>query len=124
MLRVFEQKEKVGMVGKQLAGSSVMITWGRLFFKEILAITDKVFFIALSKEKLGNGVRLRQCCLASRERFLEFDGFDEVFLNGCEDIDLCLRMSEGGLIHFVVHDSVVDHVRAALKGENSQPKKY
>ena len=39
------------------------------------------------------------CCVASRERFLEFDGFDEVFLNGCEDIDLCLRMSEGGLIH-------------------------
>ena len=56
------------------------------------------------------------CCVASRERFLEFDGFDEVFLNGCEDIDLCLRMSEGGLIHFVVHDSVVDHVKCASEG--------
>ena len=38
-----------------------MITWGWFLLpKETLAITDKVFFIILSKEKLGNGVRLRQ----------------------------------------------------------------
>ena len=63
MLRVFEQKEKVGMVGnaQKLAGSRRYDHMGVVFApKEILAITDKVFFIALSKEKLGNGVRLRQ----------------------------------------------------------------
>ena len=34
-------------------------------------------------------------------------------MNGCEDIDLCLTMREAGLSHFVVHDSVVEHVKGA-----------
>ena len=87
---------------------------------------DKVFFIALSREKLGHGAAVTAaCCVSNRKRFLQFDGFDEIFLNGCEDIDFCLRMAEGGLIHYAVHDSVVDHVKCASEGrKNSQPKKY
>jgi GT2 family glycosyltransferase len=56
------------------------------------------------------------CSVANRELFFDFEGFDEIFLNGCEDIDLCLRMSEAGLDHYVVHDSVVEHVKCASKG--------
>ena len=29
----------------------------------------------------------------------------KLFVNGCEDVDLCLRMSEEGLDNYVVHDS-------------------
>lgn len=56
------------------------------------------------------------CCVCRRETFDQFGGFDEIFLNGCEDIDLCLRMSEMNLGHYVVHDSVVQHVKGASKG--------
>ena len=56
------------------------------------------------------------CCVCRRETFDQFGGFDEIFLNGCEDIDLCLRMSEMNLRHYVVHDSVVQHVKCATKG--------
>jgi GT2 family glycosyltransferase len=54
--------------------------------------------------------------LAKREVFLEIGEFDERFVNGCEDVDLCLRMSEAGLAHYVVHDSVVEHVKGASEG--------
>ena len=56
------------------------------------------------------------CCITIRERFLDFSGFDELFVNGCEDIDLCLRMREVGLFHYVVHDSVVYHIKCASHG--------
>ena len=55
-------------------------------------------------------------CISIRERFLDFSGFDEFFVNGCEDIDLCLGMWENGLFHYVVHDSVVYHIKCASHG--------
>ena len=48
--------------------------------------------------------------------FLKLGGFDEIFLNGCEDVDLCLRYNRNGFKNFVVHDSVVDHVKGATDG--------
>ena len=56
------------------------------------------------------------CCACRRETFELMGGFDEIFVNGCEDVDLCLRMSEKGLRHYVVHDSVVEHVKGATDG--------
>ena len=120
MLRVFEQKEKVGMVGnvQKLAGSRRYDHMGVVFAPQG---NPRHYGQGFLHHPFKGEVRkwsavTAACCVASRERFLEFDGFDEVFLNGCEDIDLCLRMSEGGLIHFVVHDSVVDHVKCASEG--------
>ena len=51
--------------------------------------------------------------VVKEETFLHFDGFDEVFVNGCEDVELCIRMSRKGLQHFVAHDSVIEHVKGA-----------
>jgi len=59
------------------------------------------------------------CCVCKRERFLELGGFDEIFLNGCEDVDLCLRMTKAGYRNFVVHDSVVIHVKGATEGRKN-----
>ncbi len=56
------------------------------------------------------------CSACRRETFELMGGFDEIFVNGCEDVDLCLRMSERGLRHYVVHDSVVDHMKGATAG--------
>ena len=51
-----------------------------------------------------------------REIFLEFKGFDEIYINGCEDVDLCLRYNRKGYGNYVVHDSVVEHVKGASVG--------
>jgi GT2 family glycosyltransferase len=37
------------------------------------------------------------CLLTPRELFLELDGFDEIFWNGYEDVDYCLRVGARGL---------------------------
>lgn len=56
------------------------------------------------------------CCLIKKNPFLEIGGYDEIYLNGCEDIDLCLRMSSEGYFHYVVHDSIVIHIKGASEG--------
>ena len=120
MLRVFEEKEKVGMVGnvQKLAGSRRYDHMGIVFSPQGKPCHYGQGFLHRpfkGEVKKWSGVTAA-CCVASKERFVEFDGFDEIFLNGCEDVDLCLRMSEAGLNHYVVHDSVVEHVKGASEG--------
>ena len=56
------------------------------------------------------------CCVTESETFHNLGGFNEIYLNGCEDVDLCLRMNDNGLFNYVVHDSVVIHVKGASEG--------
>ena len=49
------------------------------------------------------------CCLIRKDVFLKAGGFDEQYINGFEDIDLCLRLGEQGYQHYVVNESVVYH---------------
>ena len=54
--------------------------------------------------------------MTRKELFLEIGGFDAIYKNGCEDVDLCLRMTEQNKEHYIVHDSVVLHVKGASEG--------
>ena len=127
MFRVLEQKEKVGMVGnvQKLASSRRYDHMGIVFSPQGKPIHYGQGFLhrPFKGEVKQWSAVTAACCLASRERFLEFDGFDEVFLNGSEDIDLCLRMAEAGFIHYVVHDSVVEHVKCASEGRKIHNKR-
>lgn len=58
------------------------------------------------------------CCLVRREVFLGVGGFDEAYRNGCEDLDLCLRLSANSLRHWVDHRSVVLHHVGASRGRH------
>jgi GT2 family glycosyltransferase len=127
MLRVFEEKEKVGMVGnvQKLAGSIRYDHMGIVFSPQGKPCHYGQGFLHRpfkGKVRKWSAVTAA-CCVASKERFVEFDGFDEIFVNGCEDIDLCLRMSKAGLCHHVVHDSVVEHVKCASEGRKIHNKK-
>jgi GT2 family glycosyltransferase len=49
------------------------------------------------------------CVLVSSETWRRLGGFDEAFVNGCEDVDLCLRALDVGLVNAVAMRSVVLH---------------
>jgi O-antigen biosynthesis protein len=49
------------------------------------------------------------CCLIKKSVFLEAGGFDEQYINGSEDMDLCLRLGRAGYRHYVANESVVFH---------------
>jgi GT2 family glycosyltransferase/glycosyltransferase involved in cell wall biosynthesis len=56
------------------------------------------------------------CIAARRELFLELGGFDEGFVNGWEDVDLCLRVRSRGLRVVYRGDVHVIHDEGATSG--------
>jgi GT2 family glycosyltransferase len=52
---------------------------------------------AASQEPTDFQIVTGACLLTPRELFLELGGFDEIFWNGYEDVDYCLRVRERGL---------------------------
>ena len=49
------------------------------------------------------------CLLIRKADFAEVGGFDERFINGCEDIDLCLKVRASGKNVYVCHTSKIQH---------------
>lgn len=58
------------------------------------------------------------CFAISRELFESLDGFDEQFVNGCEDLDLCYRARKAGTKIELAYDSAVLHHVSATRGQN------
>lgn len=58
------------------------------------------------------------CFMVSKEDFFAAGGFDEAYLNGLEDIDLCLKLGERGKGVFYQPESVVTHFES--RSENRQ----
>jgi GT2 family glycosyltransferase len=59
------------------------------------------------------------CMLIRRNIFEEIGGFDTSFVNGFDDVDLCLRAAEcGGETHYCP-DSVLLHLEAATRGDDA-----
>lgn len=59
------------------------------------------------------------CCLIKKDVFLAAGGFDEKFQNGCEDIDLCLKLGEMGRRHYIANRSVVGHLVSSSEGRSA-----
>ena len=60
------------------------------------------------------------CMLVRREAFDAAGGFDEVFHNGLEDTDLCLRAGEAGYEVHYCHESVLYHLESVSRGRRSE----
>jgi len=54
------------------------------------------------------------CFLTSRALWNELGGFDEGYLNGCEDVDLCLRATAAGRVNAVaLRSRILHHISMA-----------
>jgi GT2 family glycosyltransferase len=56
--------------------------------------------------------------LFRREPFEEAGGFDAAFLNGFEDVDLCLRLGERGHEVHYCHESIGYHLEGVSEGRS------
>ncbi|MCD6294871.1 MAG: glycosyltransferase [Deltaproteobacteria bacterium] len=56
------------------------------------------------------------CMAVRREQFLHLGGFDEAFINGHEDVDLCLRYDAAGWHVVYRPDCVVTHFEESSEG--------
>jgi GT2 family glycosyltransferase len=120
MLDAFKQNLRVGLVGnvQKLHGSLMYDHAGVVFGPQG---NPRHYGQGFLVKPGGQGARrwsavTAACVVVKKETFLHFDGFDEVFINGCEDVELCIRMSRKGFQHFVAHNSVVEHVKGASAG--------
>ena len=124
MLQVFELKEKVGFVGnvQRLHGSSRFDHMGVVFspYGNPRHYGQGFFTNSFKGEIKSWSAVTAACCLIRRELFLEHGGFNEEYLNGCEDVDLCLRLNRAGYTHYVAHESVIDHIKGATTGRKDR----
>ncbi len=123
MFEAFEKVPNLGIVGNvQLNAdtgyvdhSGYYVDWdGELLHKK----TRNKGLIAApkySKFHLITGA----CCAIKKELFLRYNGFDESYTNGCEDIDLCMKLRRDGFRIVVANRSAVKHKVSATRGEAS-----
>ncbi len=60
------------------------------------------------------------CMLVRRQAFEDAGGFDAGFVNSLEDVDLCLRIGEGGGEVHCCHEAVVTHLESASRGRQDR----
>ena len=58
------------------------------------------------------------CCLVRRQSWDQLGGFDTSFINGWEDVDLCLRFGAAGQEIHYCHESVLYHLDKASRGQD------
>lgn len=120
MLKVLEEYPDAGMVGnlQRRQYNNLYDHMGVVFAPEG---NPRHFGQHFNKHPFQEKVRewsavTAACCVCRKERFLELGGFDEIFINGCEDVDLCLRMTQAGFKNYVSHESEVIHIKGATEG--------
>jgi GT2 family glycosyltransferase len=64
------------------------------------------------------------CALIGRELFEEVGTFDAAFVNGYEDIDLCLRLRRLGYEVHYCHESVLFHLESSTRNFLSDPANF
>ncbi len=124
MLHVFEKYSRVGFVGnvQKLHGTRRYDHMGVVFspLGNPRHYGQGFFHRPFKGEVRKWSAVTAACCLIKRDLFIKQGGFDENFLNGCEDVDLCIRLNRAGYNHYVVHDSVIDHVKGATTGRKDR----
>jgi GT2 family glycosyltransferase len=118
--RIFEEETKVGAVGVKLLFPDGTIQHAGLAFSEDniprhLYYRDKADLPRVNKQREFKAVTAA-CIAIPKKVFKEVGGFDERYINGLEDVDLCLRIKEAGYRIVYQPKSVVIHHESVSPG--------
>ena len=120
-----DEHPEVGIVGSKLLFADGSVQHAGVVFMRSHLSAYHVYRSASNAVPAVNQRREFQavtaaCMLIRREVFEEAGGFDEGFINGFEDVDLCLKVREKG--HHVIYQprSVVYHLESQTPGRNDR----
>jgi GT2 family glycosyltransferase len=121
LLRYASPRERIGFVGAKLLFPNDTIQHAGVVFARDLS-PHHIYAGFPAEDPVVNKSRRFQvvtgaCAVIRRALFEELGGFDIGFVNGYEDIDLCLRL--GGLgyeVHYC-HESVLYHFESATRDD-------
>jgi GT2 family glycosyltransferase len=119
LLRYESSGERIGLVGAKLLFQNESVQHAGVVFARDLSPHHiytgfRADHPAVNKSREFQGVT--GACAAIRSAlFEELDGFDPAFVNGYEDLDLCLRLRRLGYEVHYCHESVVYHFESATR---------
>lgn len=119
MVAVADSDDKIGIVGARLLYPDGSVQHAGLHL--VNGIPDHQYRgVSANDERVCRSRDLDMvtgaCLLIRRDLFESLGGFDTQFVNGVEDVDLCLRAREHGYRVVYCADAVVDHHEAQSKG--------
>ena len=117
MLAVFAERADAGLVGNvQRNFATNAVDHAGLVFNA-KGKPEHVTQLGSASEPLRPVVAVTGACFAIRATtWRQLGGFDESYVNGCEDVDLGLRARQAGLANYVALRSVVRHHISASLG--------
>lgn len=124
LVRELEENPEIAMAGSKLLYPDETIQHAGVVFGEdkipyhIYAreIKEKHY---VNKKRKFNAVTAA-CMLVRNDAFRKVGGFDENFMNGYEDIDLCLKIKELGMDIMYCPESVVYHYESISDGRGDK----
>ncbi|MGQ9677257.1 MAG: glycosyltransferase, partial [Chloroflexota bacterium] len=125
MLELAKGDERVGIVGSKLLYPDgtiqhigVVVNDNRLPLHLLRGRRPEEFTRYLAEPR-DYQVVTAACMLIRSQLFSALGGFDEVFLNGFEDVDLCLRARDKGYRVMFAPNSVLTHFESMTEGRSA-----
>ncbi|MGZ8373780.1 MAG: glycosyltransferase [Nitrospira sp.] len=125
LLSEVEEHPEVGVVGSKLLFADGSVQHAGVVFMRSHLSPYHIYRAASSTIPAVNQRREFQavtaaCMLIRREVFGQVQGFEESFINGFEDVDLCLKIREKGYHVIYQPRSVVHHLESQTSGRKDR----
>ncbi|ALA58574.1 glycosyltransferase [Nitrospira moscoviensis] len=125
LVREVEEHAEVGIVGSKLLYADGTVQHAGVVFMRSRLSPYHIYRMASADLPAVNQRREFQavtaaCMLIRRELFEAVQGFDEAFINGFEDVDLCLKVRDKGYHVIYQPRSVLCHLESQTPGRNAR----
>ena len=121
-------RERVGMVGAKLLFPNDTIQHAGVAFSRGSHPRHIYAGFPASHPAVNRSRRFQAvtgaCALIERELFEESGRFDPAFVNGYEDMDLCLRLLTLGFENHYCHECVLYHLESATRDHALDPENF
>ena len=121
MMNVFNEEKAVGIIGAKLIFPGTGLIQHAGLFKLSNGMPDHLYFKKSMNYPLANerkavfGVT-GACFLISKTLYEEIGGFDENYINGFEDVDLCNKIRQKGMNIYYEPKALVYHYESRTEG--------